>query len=48
MLENALASVKALKAVKDQANQFKTHREKELSCEEYSTLVTSATINHDT
>ena len=48
MLENALAPVKALKAVKDQANQFKTHTGNELSYEEYSTLVTSAAINHDT
>ena len=47
MLENALAPVKALKAVKDQANLFKTYTGKELSHEEYSTLVTSAAINHD-
>ena len=42
-----LALVKALKAVKDQANQFKTQTGKELSYDKYSTLVTSSAINHD-
>ena len=48
MLENSLAPVKALKAVKDQTNQFETHAGKDLSHDEYSTLVTSAAINHNT
>ena len=48
MLQNALALVKALKAVKDQANQFKTTTGKDLSYNEYSTLVILAAINHNT
>ena len=42
ILENVLALVKALKAVEDQANQFKTHTGKEWSHDEYSKLATSA------
>ena len=48
MIENALASVKAQKVVEDQANQFKMHIGKDLSCNECSALDLSTAINHNT
>ena len=48
ILENAVSPLKALRAVKDQADQFKTQLNKTLDYEEYSSLVTSAASNYDT
>ena len=48
MLENAASPLKALRAVKDQADQLKTHLNKSLDYEEYSVLVASAASNYDT
>ena len=39
MLENAVAPVKALRAVKDQADQLKTHLKKDLDYKEYISLL---------
>ena len=47
MLENAASSLKALRAVKDQADQLKTHLNKSLDYKEYSALVTLAASNYD-
>ena len=47
MLENAVSTQNALRAVKDQADQFKTQLKKTLDYEECSSLVTSAASNYD-
>ena len=48
ILENAVSPLKALRAVKDQADQFKTQLNKTLDYKEYSSLVTSAASNYNT
>ena len=47
MLEIAVSPLKALRAVKDQADQFKTLLNKILGYEEYSSLAASATSKYD-
>ena len=48
MLENTVSPLKALRAVIDQANQFKTQLNKTLDYEEYSSLAVSAPSNYNT
>ena len=47
MLKNTVAPIKALQAVKDQADQLKTHLGNGLDYEAYSNLVSSAASNYD-
>ena len=47
MLENAVVPVKALRAMKTQANQLKIHSSQELTYNEYSTLIMSAATTYD-
>ena len=47
MLENAVAPLKALRAMKDQADQLWIYLKISLDYEEYSTLVTLATFNYN-
>ena len=48
LLESAVQPVKALRAIKDQADQLKIHNKKSLSYDEYSDLVEAAAANFDT
>ena len=47
MLENAVAPVKALRSVKDQSDQLKAHRLRDLTYDEYNALIMSAATNFD-
>ena len=47
MLENAVASVAHLRAIKDQADQHSEHSGEVLSYEQYSNLLLSAATNYD-
>ena len=48
LLESAVQPVKALRSIKDQADQLKIHNKKSLSYDEYSALVEAAAANFDT
>ena len=47
LLQNAVHDFKPLRAVKDNADQHKTHTGNELTLEQYVNLLESAAINHD-
>ena len=47
LLQNAVHDFRPLRAVKDQADQFKTQNKKELTLQEYTQLLKSAAHNHD-
>ena len=47
MLENAVTPIKELWAVKDQAEQLKTHLGNDLDYNAHSNLVLSAASNYD-
>ena len=47
MLENVVDSIKSLKGVKNQSNQFKTQTGTALACEKYYELLLSAATTHD-
>ena len=47
MLENAVASVAPLCAIKDQSDQHFSHSGRELSCQQYSNLLLPAATNYD-
>jgi hypothetical protein len=47
MLENAVASIPDLRAIKSQADQHKTHTGTTLTFEQYLALLTSATTTYD-
>ena len=47
MLENYVHPVKALRSVKDQADQLKIHNGREISYEQYSDLTIAAATNYD-
>jgi hypothetical protein len=46
-LENAVAPVKSLRSVKDQADQMSTHTGKDLDYDQYAGLLLSAATNYD-
>ena len=47
LLENAVASVAPLRAIKDQSDQHLSHNRQELTYEQYSNLLLSAATNYD-
>lgn len=47
MLENAIAPIKSLRSVKDQADQLKTHLKTDLDYEEHVSLLQSTASNYD-